>query len=152
MSLTSTGQIIVIYGGLFLLVAGVIGNGMNILVFASIRSYRTTHCTFYFLITSIANMIYLLIILLIRIISTILTIDLSRISIVWCKSRIFVIGICSLTSLACSCLATIDQFFMTSQSVNLRRCSNIKWSHRIVFIVLILSCIQGIPSFIYFDI
>jgi len=114
--LTNIGQVIVIYGDLLLLVAGVIDNGMNILVFASIRSYRTTPCTFYFLITSIPNMIYLLSILLIRIIGTVLAIDLSRISIVWCKSRIFLIGICSLTSLACSCLATVDQFFMTSQS------------------------------------
>ena len=114
--LTNIRQVIVIYGDLLLLVAGVIDNGMNILVFASIRSYRTTPCTFYFLITSIPNMIYLLSILLIRIIGTVLAIDLSRISIVWCKSRIFLIGICSLTSLACSCLATVDQFFMTSQS------------------------------------
>ena len=154
MSLTSIGQIIVIYGGLFLLVAGVIGNGMNILVFGTIQSYRTTPCTFYFLITSIANLIYLLIILSIRIISTILTIDLARISIVWCKSRIFLIGVCSFTSLACSCLAIIDQLFMTSQNANLRRCScsNTKWPYRIIFIVLMLSCIQGIPSFIYYDI
>jgi hypothetical protein len=38
MSLSHTSQQITIYGGLFLVIGGLIGNGMNILVFSSIFS------------------------------------------------------------------------------------------------------------------
>ena len=57
MSLLYISQQITIYGGLLLVVAGVLGNGMNVLVFSSVRAYRKTPCAFYFLIESIHNWI-----------------------------------------------------------------------------------------------
>ena len=59
MSLPYIGQQITIYVGFFLLIAGVVGNGINVLVFSSVRAYRTTPCTFYFLCASIYNIIYI---------------------------------------------------------------------------------------------
>jgi hypothetical protein len=44
-------------------------------------------------------------------------------------------------------LATIDHFFVTSRNAHVRRCSNIKWAPRIVFIVMIIWCLHGVPIF-----
>ena len=135
-----------------LLIAGVIGNGINILIFLSVRTYRTTPCTFYFLVTSMVNMMYLMINLVVRIVTTGLMTDLTHTSLIWCKTRMFLVGVFSLTSFTCSCLATIDQFFVTSQNANLRRYSNVQWAYRIVFITIIVCCLHGIPCLIYFEI
>ena len=87
MSLLSLDQQITIYGGLFLLIIGVIGNGINILVFSTFRNYRTTLCTFYFLIASVFNIAYITINLISRIVGVGFGIDLTRTSISWCKIR-----------------------------------------------------------------
>jgi hypothetical protein len=49
-------------------------------------------------------------------------------------------------------LAVIDQFLITSRSANVRRCSQIKWAHRIVIIVIIVWCLHGIPIFFFYDV
>jgi hypothetical protein len=87
-----------------------------------------------------------------RILSVGYGIDLTRTSITWCKMKSFIGVSISLISLSFSCLATIDQFFATSQSAYLRRFSNIKWAHRIVFIVNIIWCFYGIPVLLFYDI
>jgi hypothetical protein len=46
----------------------------------------------------------------------------------------------------------IDQFLVTSRIVYLRRCSQIKWAHRIVFIDIIVWCLHGIPVILFYDI
>jgi hypothetical protein len=152
MSLTYIGEQITIYGGLFILIVGVVGNGINVLVFSSVRNYRTTPCTFYFLIASIFNIVYITINLISRIVSFGFGIDLTRTSTSWCKMRSFCLFTLSLITLTCSCLATIDQYFATSQSANLRRFSNIKWAHRIVIIVIIIWCLHGIPVLLFYNI
>ena len=145
MSLPYIGQQITIYVGFFFLIAGVVGNGINVLVFSSVRAYRTTPCTFYFLCASVYNIIYMSITLPSRIVISGYGIDLTRTSTSWCKMRQFISVSTILTSLTCSCLATIDQFFSTSQSAHLRRFSNIKWAHRIVIIATIIWLCHAVP-------
>jgi hypothetical protein len=152
MSLLYISQEITIYGGIFLFVTGTVGNGMNIFIFSSVRTYRTTPYTFYFLIGSICNILYILINLTIRVITTMYGIDLTTISVTWCKMHSFGIGLFGLTSFTCSCLATIDQYLVTSRNASLRRYSNIKLAHLIVFIVIIIWSLHGIPIFIFYDI
>jgi hypothetical protein len=152
MSLLYIGEQITIYGGFILLILGVVGNGINVLVFSSFRNYRTTPCTFYFLISSIFNIVYITINLISRIVTTGFQIDLTQTSISWCKIRQFCLAVLSLITLTCSCLATIDQYFATSQNANLRRLSNIKWAHRIVIIVMIIWFLHGIPYLLFYNI
>jgi len=146
------GQQLTIYGGIFLLIAGVIGNGINILVFSTVRIYRTTPGTFYFLIGSIYNIVYIIINLTSRILSTGYGIDLTQTSTSWCKIRAYFLFTFQLITLSCSCLATIDQFFATSRSVYLRRFSNIKSAHRILTILTIVWCLYGIPVIFFYNI
>ncbi|CAF3820803.1 unnamed protein product, partial [Adineta steineri] len=87
MSLLYISQQITIYLGLFLLITGVVGNGLLILTFSTVRTYRKTPCTFYFLIRSTDNIAFILINLISRIVSAGYGIDLTRTSVVWCKIR-----------------------------------------------------------------
>ncbi|CAF0900701.1 unnamed protein product [Adineta steineri] len=114
-------QQITIFGGLILVIIGIFGNSMNILEFSTIRSYRTTPCSFYFLISSIFNIAYVTIKLISRIVSTGYGIDLTHTSVIWCKIRQFSLFTLSLITITCSCLATIDQFLVSSQNVKFRR-------------------------------
>jgi hypothetical protein len=82
MSLPYIGQQITIYAGLILLIAGIIGNGINIFIFSTVGNYRKTPCTFYFIVASIANIVYILFNFTTRIIGTINGIDFTTISII----------------------------------------------------------------------
>ncbi|CAF1058995.1 unnamed protein product [Adineta steineri] len=148
MSLIYLGQQFTIYGSLVFLLMGVFGNSMNILVFSSVRTYRTNPCSFYFLIGSIFDNLYLLINLTTRLVSTMSGVDSTSTSLIWCKIRQFCIVTPSVITLSCSSLATIDQFLVTSKHARLRRCSSIKSAHWIVFIVIIFWCLHGIPCLV----
>lgn len=152
MSLPYIGEQLTIYIGSFPVITGVIGNGINIWIFSSVRSYRQTPCTFYFLIGSIFNILYLLILLISRIVMSGTTVDLTRTSVGWCKMRNFFLPTLCLVSLLCSCLAAIDQFFATSKNPSIRRLSNLKWSYRIIVVSIVLCCLHGIPNILYFNI
>ena len=152
MSLSYIGRQLTIYIGSILLLAGIVGNGMNIFIFSSVHTYRTTPSTFYFLVSSICNGLYILSNLIPRIINASSGIDLTRKSIIWCKTQQFLISFLSLTSFTCSCLATIDQFLVTSRNAYLRSYSKIQWAHRIVLVTIIIWCLHGIPCFFFYNI
>ncbi len=152
MSLLYIGQQLTIYGGFFLLVAGLFGNAVNIYIFSTDRIYRTTPSTFYFLSGSICNAIYVLIILSTRILSAGFGIDFTLTSLIWCKMRQYLISTLNLISLTCSCLSTIDQFLVTSNNVSIRRCSKIQYAHRIIMIIIPVWCLHSIPILIYYGI
>ena len=78
--------------------------------------------------------------------------DLTRTSLAWCKARTFFVGFLGPASFTCSCLATIDQFFVTSQKGSIRRLSNIKWAHRILVIITIFWSIHGTVGPIFYNI
>ncbi|CAF1263936.1 unnamed protein product [Adineta ricciae] len=147
MTLFQDAQQLSLYAGLFLLVFGIIGNGINILVFTKVRIYRINPCTFYFLMGSIDNLFYICLNLPIRILIVSFQIDVIGSSDIWCKIRNFLLTAPSLISITFSCLATIDQFFVTSKSAFLRNCSQIKWAHRISILVIIFWCVYCIHIF-----
>lgn len=152
MSLLFISQQFTIYIGFCLLIAGTVGNAINIFIFSSVRTYRTTPCTFYFLIGSLSNLLYIMINLTIRIMAVGYDIDLSNTSSTWCKIRQFLLVTPGIMTITCSCLAAIDQFLVTSKNAFLRRYSNIKWAHRIMLIVTIIWCLHGISVLLYYDI
>ena len=142
----------VIYVGIFILIAGVFGNGMNIYIFSSVHNYRTTPATFYVLIESIFKNIFLIINLTPRIVTSAYGFDLTRISLIWCKLRQYILQVSSTISITCACLAIIDQFLTTSPHASRRQMSKIQWAHRIVFIVILIWFLQGILFYLYYNI
>ncbi|UJR37862.1 hypothetical protein I4U23_030552 [Adineta vaga] len=142
----SLSRYVVIYAGLFILITGVVGGGLNILVFTTLKTFRHTPCVFYLTTTSIVNVAQLLISLLIRILALGFSIDLTQVS--WfCKLRSFFVQSSALVSLACMTLATADQFV----SMTHRRLSSLQLAYRHVLISCILILIHGITVLIYFD-
>ncbi|CAF1451936.1 unnamed protein product [Adineta ricciae] len=152
MTLLFDGQLFTLYAGIILLVACVVGNGINILVFSRVRIYRTNPCTFYFLMGSIDNMFYVCFNLPIRILSDTYRIDTYRGSDVWCKIRHLLLVVPSLISVTFSCLAIIDQFLVTSKSAYLRSRSQIKWAHRISIIVIVFWSLHDIYGLVLYHI
>ena len=149
MSLLFIGQQLTIYIGFFLLVAGVVGNGINILIFATENTYRLNPCTFYFLIGSINNLAFILFSLLTRILTTGFGMSFLNTVSIWCRLRQYFSVVPNVISITCSCLATIDQFFVTSRRPSFRRLSHIKRAHRTVLITIIIWALHGTPIFFY---
>ena len=152
MSLQYAGQQYTIYVGSFLLLMGTVGNVLNVFIFVSVRTYRTTPCTFYFLVGLTHDIGQLLINLTTRIISAGYGVNITGTLTIWCKARFFLICAFATVSLTCSCLAVVDQFLATSRSARLRAWSKIHLAHRIATGVLIIGWLVSIPWLIYQDI
>ena len=144
MSLVDAAQQLTIYIGFFLLITGFVGNSINIIVFASVRSYRQNPCTFCFLVEAVNNLLYLTLLLTSRIASTGFGIDATRTSEFWCKTRSFFINFCIPSSLGCICLAAIDQLFVTSRNIRIRQLSQLKYTHRSLLILIIFWFVYAI--------
>ena len=139
-----------IYFGIPVLIAGLVGGVLNTLVFLSLRTFRQSSCAFYLTIMSIVNIGQLLTGLLSRIMISGYDVDWTATSSFYCKFRYFLLQTCSLTSLTCICLATIDQYLATCSNVRWQQWSSLKVAHRLTAIFAILWSLHGIPCLIYF--
>ncbi|CAF1482045.1 unnamed protein product [Adineta steineri] len=152
MSLQYAGEQLTAYGGIFLLVTGVTGDALNIFIFLTIRIYRTTPCTFFFLVGLTHDIGQLLISLTELIFKTGYGIDPTRTSTFLCKSRLYLVNGFATVSLSCSCLAVIDQFLVTSRSARLRGWSNITWAYRLALVAFSIAWLTSIPIAIHTEI
>jgi hypothetical protein len=143
---------IILYGGISILIIGVIGEIFNIIVFLSLQTFRQNSCAFYLTIMSIVNIGQLLTGLLSRITITGFDIDWAQMSLFYCKFRYFAFQTCGLLSFTCICLATIDQYFSTCFSPRWQQWSNTKLSHRLIITFVFLWIIHGIPYLIFYNI
>ena len=126
---------------MFILIAGMIGNILNIFVFLSLKTFRENSCAFYLTAMSFLNIGQLIISLFPRIMNLWFAIDWSLASLAYCKIRMYFFQVCSLTSFTCMCLATIDQFLATCTHPRWQRFSNIK---------LLIVCLQYLLLFGFF--
>lgn len=152
MSLLSLSQQFSIYIGYSLLIAGLIGNGINANIFRKENTDRATPTTFYFLVGSISNIIFLTFSLVPQILNIGYGINIGITFPNWCKLRQYLLIVSNLTSLTCSCLAAIDQFFLTSRRQCLRRLSQIKSARRIVSVMIVIWCSINIPVWAFYNI
>ncbi len=146
---TLISQIYARYVGVPQFCLGMLGNFLNIWIFASDPSYRTTPCSFYLLMASATGSVQLMSGQLQRFLVLGFSIDLTLRSLFWCKLRELLINSFGSIGITFECLATIDQFFVTSRSARLRQLSNIKWAYRIAAGVIIVWIALDIPFFIY---
>ena len=97
-----------LYGALFVFITGVFSELLTIIVFATLKTFRQTTCSFYLITASMAN-IGILIVIFLRIIYDGLNTGLTYTSMV-CKFRFFLTQYGGLVSMTNLCLAIIDQF------------------------------------------
>ncbi|CAF0985806.1 unnamed protein product [Adineta steineri] len=150
-SLIFAGKQVTIYGGITVIIAGVLGECLNMIVFLSLRTFRQNSCIFYLTIMSILNIGELLADLLPRIIQTIYNTDGTETSLFYCKFRLYLTQICTLLSLTCFCLATIDQYCATCSRPRLQQLCNIKLARYLIIIFSFIWILHGIPYLIYFQ-
>ncbi|CAF1359673.1 unnamed protein product [Adineta steineri] len=74
-----------------------------------------------------------------------LHVDVAANSLGWCKARFYLLQLCALTSVSCICYATIDQYFISSQSETLRRLSKISNVRRVLCILILFWILYSIP-------
>ncbi|CAF1302534.1 unnamed protein product [Adineta steineri] len=144
-------QQVAIYVGFPVLIAGIIGETLNIIVFMSLHTFRQNSCAFYLLIMSCVNIGQLVTGLFPLIVMTGFGIDWTTDSLFYCKFRQYCRQVCALISLSCFCFATIDQFLATCSRVYWQQWSNIKVARRLCLITSIIWILHGIPCLIYFN-
>ena len=135
--------------GFIILIAGVVGNIFDILVFLSLKTFRENSCAFYLTAMAFVNIGQLISSLFPRLMNLWFAIDWSVVSLVYCKIRTYFFQVCSLISFTCMCLATIDQFLSTSSTPHWQRLSSIKTARRLLIIGIVIWILHGIPTLIY---
>ena len=140
-----------IYVGSPLLVAGVVGNILNIIIFLSLRTFRESSCAFYLTIMSVVNIGQLFTGLLSRIMVAGFNIDWTQSSLVYCKCRLLIFQLSTLLSYTCLCLATIDQYLATCSRPRWQQWCNMKVARRLMLGWSSLWMLHAIPYAIFFD-
>lgn len=138
------------YYGIPVLIGGIVGGFLNTIVFLSLQTFRQNSCAFYLLIMSIVNIGQLFTGLLSRILISGYNIDWTETSAFYCKFRYFLLQFCTLVSLTCICLATIDQYFATSSDPQRRQWNQLKIAHRAVLITILIWFLHGIVYLVFF--
>jgi hypothetical protein len=150
-SLIFAGKQVTIYGGITVVVVGVLGECLNTIIFLSLRTFRQNSCTFYLTIMSILNIGELLADLLPRVMLAIYNRDGTEASLFYCKFRLYFVQICTMLSLTCYCLATIDQYCATCSRPRLQQLCNIRLARRLVSIFGFIWILHGIPYLLFFE-
>ncbi|CAF1023593.1 unnamed protein product [Adineta steineri] len=150
--LTTIGKQVTIYLGMPVFISGIVGGILNLIVFLSLHTFRQSSCAFYLIIMSILNIGQLFCgYFSLRIINALIGVDLTAISLFFCKFRIYISQLCSGLSLTCLCLATIDQYLATCSRVHWQQLCKIKLAYRLVLISTLIWILHGIPYLIYFN-
>ncbi|CAF3671347.1 unnamed protein product [Rotaria sp. Silwood1] len=150
-SLANTSQKVTLYLGQPILIFGIIGGIFNLIVFLSLKTFRQSSCAFYLIIMSCVNIGQLLTGYLSRIMITGYHIDWTQTSLFYCKLRWYFFQTFTLTSYACMCLATIDQYLATSSYRRCQQWNNIKLAYCLCTASFIFAILHGVPSIIYYN-
>jgi len=146
---TYVSEQIMVYLGLFCLVAGVVGNIFNLIVFLSLKTFRNNTCAFYLTITAIVDIGQLLTGLLTRITITGFDNDITLSSLFYCKFRAYFYQFFSGTSISCMCAAAINQYLCTCSNPRWQQWSKIKINYGAAIGIIIFWLLHGIPYLIY---
>jgi hypothetical protein len=159
MSSSLTAQIIIkisqqflAYSQISLIFIALIGNLCNILVFSYVKSFRLNQCAFYLTVESIADLLFLVVVLPSGVSKYLSGYDPQQSSLVWCKLRQTIVMIFSLMSFSSICFAAIDQYLSTHYNPRLRQLSTLKLAHRLVYSFMVIWILYGIPSLIFYEI
>ena len=143
---------VVLYAGSVILIFSLFGCLMNVIIFSNVRMYRSQPCTFYLLIAALTRFTHLLTIGIPRGIAIVFGIDLTLISLAWCKMKFHIVATCYGMEMIFESLATIDRFLTTARRVCLRQLSSMKLAYRITAGFIAFWLLHNIPYLIFVDI
>ena len=146
------GDQIKIYGGIFLLISGLIGNFLNILVFTTLRTFHKKPCSFCIFVESVSNFGQIFLRLVSYIFQKSFRIYASTNSPAWCKLESVAQQTFNLISFGAICLAALDQFLATNPRHQLQQKSSLITIQCLLTIYIIFALVHGVPFLIFFDI
>jgi hypothetical protein len=138
-------RLVVATFGLTILITGILGNILNVLIFTAMGYYRENACSLYILSRSVFDLMTLIFGLGTRILSQSFQTDFTLTSNIWCKLRVPIIYINTLSSYTCLCLQSIDVFLIISPSVSRRQKSNARIARYFILSFLFLWIAEEIP-------
>ena len=138
-----------IYVGLSIFSFGTIGNLINLRL---LFSTRTNSCSFLLSVSSFFNLIALSVGLLPRVLAIGFAIDASSTSLIWCKSRLFISYIGTVTSITYICFASIDRFFLSCRSVTWRNRSKLSIAKMATIIAIPIIIASNVPFLVFYTI
>lgn len=141
-----------IYGGIAIMVTGLIGNIFNLMVFLSLRTFRESSSAFYLIIMSVFSTTQLCFTVSARILIGVYGSDGTNDSIGWCKCRSFLSHYFQMLIVTCLCLVTIDQYCATSSDQRFRKFCQIKIAHHLIRLFSFIWFSHGIPYLIFSNI
>lgn len=141
---------IVIALGLTILIIGIVGNILNIFIFTCLGYYKQNTCSVYILCRSSFDLMILIFGLGTRVLSQGFAIDFTLTNSIWCKIRVPVIYINTLSSYTVLCLQSIDAFLVTSPSISLRQKSNPRSALVLVLAFFFFWILEEVP-YVFFQ-
>ena len=148
-TLSFISQQVVIYMGLFVFIAGIIGGPLVLLVFLSLRTFRQSSCAFYLTVMSFVNILNLYLGLFPFTMINGFGINWTNMSLFFCKFRQFSVQSLIRISSTCMCVAIIDQFLATCSNPRWHRWNNIRFARYIIIGAVIFWISVDIPFILY---
>jgi hypothetical protein len=141
-----------VYLGYVTIIAGLMGNVINILVFTKLKLFRNNPSAFYLIIAALVEIFQLIFVVSTRVITATNGYDPTRTSLVWCKFRAFLSqwGATMLPMIICS--SAFDQYLSTSYHAALRQMSTLRLAQGLVAILCVLAAGYSVPSEIFQEI
>ncbi|UJR13150.1 hypothetical protein I4U23_000174 [Adineta vaga] len=134
-----------------IIVLGTFGNLFNLIIFTR-RSLRTNPCSWYFVADSIANLLCVYVVVVVRYLAISWNIEPAATSVFWCKLRAFLMYVSLGLSSWFIVLASIDRYLSSSYDIRLRRLSNLSMARKITLFIVLFMCLIHLHVFIFFDI
>ncbi len=138
----------ILYISCIALATGLIGNILNILVFAKLKLFRGNRCAFYLIVESIANIALLCESVIPEIFQETYGTDPLEISLFWCKTKSPWTQIFRLLIGFVVCFEALDQFLSTNHRFYLRDLITLKLARYLVLISTVIWILQTIPYII----
>ncbi|UJR23842.1 hypothetical protein I4U23_026817 [Adineta vaga] len=135
--------------GFIFLISGILGNILNIIIFITSGHYRHNASSYYIIARSFSDLTVIGFGLSTRLFSYNFRLDPTKISQFWCKFRVPLIYVASLTSLTFLCMQSINAYLSSSRSVIYRRMSNVRIARYLILSTLCIWILHEIPYVYY---
>ncbi|CAF1058661.1 unnamed protein product [Adineta ricciae] len=135
-----------------ILCIGIVGNFLNIIVFAKLKLFRGNRSAFYLTAESVVNIYLLFDTVLPMLFQTIYHVYPENVSLLWCKLKTTLNQSARLLIGSIVCFEALDQYFSTHHRSHLRQLITLKLARFLVIFSATLWTIQTIPYIIFFDI
>ena len=140
---------LVISFGLTILLTGIVGNLLNIVIFTWLGYYKQNTCSVYIICRSLFDLLTLFFGLGSRILSQGFSIDFTLTNSFWCRVRVPIIYINTLSSYTVLCLQSIDAFLVTSPSISLRQKSHPRVALYLVLTFFVFWTLEEAPHLFF---